>query len=224
MGRWERVGRWWKPDATVAPADDHGNLRLPPLIVSPTTVWRLGESMASEMGGPVVVAVPDGAESYRAIGSPSELAEMGAVENLRLMAGPGISLHEGRLRSDGRPAMHFEFPSGRAGYTSMSGSAPRLAPYRERVTELAHWLVSQGRYRSGWVPVIRLGGAVLTVVLLAGLVATLLIALDEPYAGVGVPFVGLTGVAAVWGAVKGTRKLSASERARVRGVVVRQLT
>ena len=217
----ERVRRWWKPDALASASDANGNVFLPPMTVTPATVWELGERMAEAMDAPVMVLVTDGSEhTYRELEREGDLERMERAEGVRLMAGPGLSLHDGMLSSDGSVGMNFDFPAGRAGNASVFGSVVKAEPYRAALDELVAWLVERGRYRWGWLPLLRVAGALLVSLLLAGLVAAVVLALDGPLPWLSVPFVGVTGAAATWGLAVGVQNVATRERGRLRSVVV----
>jgi hypothetical protein len=190
------------------------------MTISTTTVWRLSERMADAMGAPTLVVVNDGAPyAYRSVAGEAELSALGRIGELRLSAG-GTTLEDGRLSNDGSPTMGFDFPIGRAGYAGLTGGMEAVEPYAPMLDECVAWLMTQGKRRRGWVPMILVGAPLAFLFLLAGLVAVVGVAIRSPWPALGAPFVLVAGVATMAGLVVGTRNLLARERTRTRAVRV----
>ncbi len=102
----------------------------------------------------------------------------------------------------------------------MFGGTEQFGPYRPRLEATIDWLVSQGRYRWGWLLPLSIGGFLLIALLLTGLVLSAVITASAGYAVLTVPCLVVTGVATTWGIGVGALKLIRQDRQKRRGVSV----
>lgn len=116
-----RMRRSLKPDATPSCRDANGNIFSPPMTLTPSAVWELGERMARAMNKPVKVLIADdSSNTYREVDAEEDLATAGnRVAGVRLVAGGGPLVKHGELFSDGSVGMNFDFPANRPGNASL---------------------------------------------------------------------------------------------------------
>jgi hypothetical protein len=159
------------------------------------------------------------------LASPSLQAEMAAwweaavVDPDDIFAGfsvadPLVLLHGGGpLERPWRSALPAEF-HGRPQpeLVRLLGGPSATTRYRPKLEATIDWLVSQGRYRWGWLVPLSIGGCLLVALLLVGLVFSAVITAEAGYAVLTVPFLVVTGVATTWDIGAGTVKLIRQDR------------